>query len=1183
MNKFTLNNLQKSWYPKQWISGFLVLFLLMGTVATAQTVTLGSGTAETNEADYLDLGPVSSYYAYTHYQVVYTAAEITAAGGVAGLVSQFGWNVSLAPDVVLPAYTIKMALTTATDAATHNTTPLTQVYSGDFTAVTGYNMFTLTTPFVWDGTSNILIDVCNGAADFEDTYGTTFVYGTAENSSRYAVSDGTSQCSVETEVVNTFKPQARFVLTTPPSCLNPASAGATAVTQNTATINWAAPVLGTPAGYEYVVSTTNTAPTGAGTAATGTSAAIANLTASTTYYVFVRSACGADGFSTWTQGSFTTDCISPVLTVTAPEAICGQGSIDLVSDSTGFVYWYNAAVGGSIIASGETFTTPLLTQNATYYVGASSSALQTAGAVYSGTETNGDSTGNHGIAVTTTAPNVTVMSAEIPFTGTGTFTVELWDANENVVTSVTTETVTGNGATPVAVPLNLTIPAAGDYYIILSEITGDIYDLGYSEETFPFETEDGSLSVTSGYWYGEDITNMYFYNLLIGSNVCLSPRQAVAVTVNPATPVTTAVTNALICEGASTQISATSTNAGYAYVWMPGNLTGATQTVSPTATTQYTVTATDATTGCVAVATVTVTVNALPSDLDVTEDAEVCANGNAVALTVTGGVTNNVILSEGFNAATNNWTKINNSTGGDIIEAAWTLRPDGYEYSFDPFESNDNTQFYLTNSDAQGYEGITTSTILQSPAFSTVGYTSANVSFYQFLYEPSSGTTATVEVSTNGTTWAALATYDETVGELDAFEQSTVALTAAYLNQPTVYVRFKYDSEYRYYWAIDNVSVQGEQSASFTWAPVAGLFTDAAATTPYTGTATATVYAKPDADATYTVTASNVAGCSVTATTAVTVITTDAPEVTAAQTFCNAATVANLSAAGGINVQWYAAATGGTALTAATALTATTYYASQTVNGCESADRTAVVVTITAVVADAPADVTECDAYTLPALTNGAYYTAANGGGTAIAVGTEITETSTIYVFAASGDCTAQNTFTVTINSAAAPTGAATQTITVTGGEEATLADIEVTATGTVNWYATEADALAGTNALPLTTVVTAGTTYYATQTIGNCTSVTAFAVTVSAILGNAEFNSRAFAYYPNPVNNVLTVEYSSDITAVSVFNVLGQQMLSAKPNATNAAIDMSALAQGTYMVNVTVGTTVKTIKVIKN
>ena len=71
-----------------------------------------------------------------------------------------------------------------------------------------------------------------------------------------------------------------------------------------------------------------------------------------------------------------------------------------------------------------------------------------------------------------------------------------------------------------------------------------------------------------------------------------------------------------------------------------------------------------------------------------------------------------------------------------------------------------------------------------------------------------------------------------------------------------------------------------------------------------------------------------------------------APTGDTEQTFCDTATIADLTATGE-NIQWYDAATGGNLLDSATALTdGQMLYASQTVNGCESTDRLEVTVSI---------------------------------------------------------------------------------------------------------------------------------------------------------------------------------------------------------------------------------------------
>jgi sugar lactone lactonase YvrE len=111
-------------------------------------------------------------------------------------------------------------------------------------------------------------------------------------------------------------------------------------------------------------------------------------------------------------------------------------------------------------------------------------------------------------------------------------------------------------------------------------------------------------------------------------------------------------------------------------------------------------------------------------------------------------------------------------------------------------------------------------------------------------------------------------------------------------------------------------------------------------------------YTSPSGNSTWTTSGTyndvipNVSGCDSVITINLIINTTNAPTGTATQSFCNSATVSNLSATG-TAIQWYAAASGGSPLIGSTALVnGSTYYASQTVSGCESSSRLAVTVTI---------------------------------------------------------------------------------------------------------------------------------------------------------------------------------------------------------------------------------------------
>ncbi|WP_421802336.1 T9SS type B sorting domain-containing protein [Flagellimonas sp.] len=100
-------------------------------------------------------------------------------------------------------------------------------------------------------------------------------------------------------------------------------------------------------------------------------------------------------------------------------------------------------------------------------------------------------------------------------------------------------------------------------------------------------------------------------------------------------------------------------------------------------------------------------------------------------------------------------------------------------------------------------------------------------------------------------------------------------------------------------------------------------------------------------------------------------------------------------------------------------------------NGSCPATLDAMTLTITPLpIADAPTDVESCDSYVLPALTNGNYFDAPNGGGNAYAANDVITATTTLYVFSpGTGSCSdVENSFTVTINNTPAIDPLADQT-----------------------------------------------------------------------------------------------------------------------------------------------------------
>jgi len=76
--------------------------------------------------------------------------------------------------------------------------------------------------------------------------------------------------------------------------------------------------------------------------------------------------------------------------------------------------------------------------------------------------------------------------------------------------------------------------------------------------------------------------------------------------------------------------------------------------------------------------------------------------------------------------------------------------------------------------------------------------------------------------------------------------------------------------------------------------------------------------------------------------------------------------------------------------------------------------------------------------------------------------------------------------------------------------------------------------------------------------------------------------NENAFSYFPNPVKNELTLKAQNNIQKIAVYNMLGQEVLKTAPDAIESNLEMNGLAQGAYIVKVTINNVTETIRVIK-
>lgn len=210
---------------------------------------------------------------------------------------------------------------------------------------------------------------------------------------------------------------------------------------------------------------------------------------------------------------------------------------------------------------------------------------------------------------------------------------------------------------------------------------------------------------------------------------------------------------------------------------------------------------------------------------------------------------NSVLLRERFNGTINNWVRANSSSGGTVANAAWTLRPNNYNYGGN-HRSNDDTQFYMSNSEDQG--GSLTLTTLRSPVLNTIGYTNLSLDFFHY-FDANSGDSAQVQVSLNNVTWTTVAFYTSDQGDRTSFSNPVINLNA-YIGQPTFYVRFRYRATNDRQWAIDNVSLTGNCTKYFyDWA---------SAPAGFSSTLADPVNVAPPQNSFYIVNATNTFGCS---------------------------------------------------------------------------------------------------------------------------------------------------------------------------------------------------------------------------------------------------------------------------------------------------------------------------------
>jgi hypothetical protein len=549
-------------------------------------VQLGTGTLTTSATG---ITPFTSFYEGARIQYLIQASELIALGMNTGNINSLGFDVTVSGPGTYPQldYTIKMVHTSNTELTGNYGTP-----SGNWTTVyynasepapsVGWKMFTFSTPFFWDGISNILIDIChendpnNTCSGCYSTSSTVRYTATTFNSVYGRYNDNAPACNVNpTSVVTTGltnRPNIRL-MSNPVSCPTPripvtavvnlpaiepeivfivepldeeCSINANIVSIEITNNGSDTIVSGLTASYQIETGTPVTEnvtdPVAPGDTVLFTFATPFALNLTTGDSTILVTAW-VNHPTDWYNVNDTTTKTS-TLGFTPPSPLAdndtipfgGQATLEAISSYN--VTWYDAPVGGNELDTGLIYQTPVLYANTPYYVGAneSSSVSEQMGMLNAASTSSFITTTIGWGLFFTVVEEIVIDTVHVYPTGTGTITIQILDSLTNTVLFTgPTVNLTGDGtngpANKKAVPVDLLIPPGGyKMSMTYSGITNLIRES--SGAAHPYIAPSGFARITAGATGGASpstATYYWFYDWKISTpgQGCESPRTEV--------------------------------------------------------------------------------------------------------------------------------------------------------------------------------------------------------------------------------------------------------------------------------------------------------------------------------------------------------------------------------------------------------------------------------------------------------------------------------------------------------------------------------------------------------------------------------------------------------------------------------------------------------------------------------
>ncbi|MDQ3047145.1 MAG: T9SS type A sorting domain-containing protein [Bacteroidota bacterium] len=520
-------------------------------VITPALMPIGSGTLVNTTFSYPT--PYGNYYDGARSQYLVLASELTAAGISAGPISALEFDVVSTNGIPHENFNISMMSTAVTSLTAFQPGSSSVFSSPAYTPVVGANVHTFSTPYVWDGTSNVIVELCFYNPAFTYTQNTIVNQSATsfESSLTNSQDNFAAICTDNTIGTNVFqRPNMRFTSAGPYTYSWTPVAGLND------------PTLQNPAGVastttNYIVTVTNT---GSG------------CTMTDTVNVFVH---------------------PPAMLTLNDTTVCSGGSYVLNAQNAGSTYLWNT------LATTQSIT---ITMGGLYYVDI--------------TTANG-CTSRDSINITMNAqPNVDLgpdagfcFGDSILLDAGNTGFNFLWNngtTGQTLMASSTgayyvtvTNPVTGCAATDTnnvteyalpVIPLGAdTALCFGDSLVLNAGTDGDVYAWGGGQTT-------QMITVSTAGTYSVTVTNTV--------TTCVN-TESITIMIN-ALPVVTLGADTAICNGSTLTL-----DAGYPgsmYMWSDASTA---QTLGVTAAGTYSVAIVD-TNGCMDSDTISVSINALP-------------------------------------------------------------------------------------------------------------------------------------------------------------------------------------------------------------------------------------------------------------------------------------------------------------------------------------------------------------------------------------------------------------------------------------------------------------------------------------------------------------------------------------------------------------------------------------------